>query len=174
MSTTELKRVLDRDTVAMELLYTVLVFYEDLEKCSAVMGSMGYEISAAKCGVYRDGQVPLHSVFLERRKELTPAREAILKDGLLAEAEQATAVVGLCLASVKRQIDEGKELDFAKTARDLSQLRSQGIEKRALLEGKPTHIVEKRSPDELVRALESLGVAQRVALEVPDAEVVEE
>jgi hypothetical protein len=70
-------------------------------------------------------------------------------------------------------LNEGRIPDPSRVARDISQIRTQGIDKRLALQGRPTQIQANRSVDELVRALEGLGVAKQVALDVPDAEVVE-
>jgi hypothetical protein len=167
-----LKRVIDKDDVAMELVYTSLIAYPDLERASRFMAEQGYTISTAKLAVYRDGHTPKSEIFRERRAELAPKLEAMLADDMLSEARLSTEVISTALETTQRLLNEGRVPDPSRVARDISQIRTQGVDKRLALQGRPTSIVEKRSPDELVRALESLGVAKQVELEVPDAEVV--
>jgi hypothetical protein len=169
-----LKRVLDNDAVAMELVFTALVAYPDLESASMFMREQGYEISTAKLAVYRDGQTPKSEEFRERRKELAPQLEAALADNLLSEATVSTRVIGVALETTMRLLNEGRIADPSRVARDLSQIRTQGIDKRLALQGRPTQITANRSLEEIARALEGMGVAQRVALDVPDAEVIED
>lgn len=173
-----LKRLLDNDTVAMELAIAALIAFQDLGEASAFMEREGYEVSPGKMGAIRNrGMAPgsdFHDRFIERREEVAPRLEAMLAGDLLDNARFATNVERLALETTERLLREGRINDPSRVARDLSQIRTQAIDKRLALQGRPSQIVEKRSPDELVRALEGLGVARQVTLEVPDAEVVEE
>lgn len=171
---TDLKRVLDKDTVAMELMYTALVAYPSLERASAFMAEQGYEISTSKLAVYRDGRVPGHDVYLERRKELAPRLEAILADDMLGQAQRATEVSNMAIEKTQQLLEEGKVNDPSRVARDLSQVAAQSVDKRLALQGRPTQVTANRSIDELTRALVGLGVAQVAELDVPEAEVVED
>jgi len=157
-----LKRVLDGDDVAMELVYASLIAFPDLERASRFLAEQGYGCSTAKLAVFRDGHTPKSEVFRERRHELAPKLEEALADDLLSEARLSTQVISMALESTQRLLNAGSVGDPARVARDLSQIRTQAVDKKLALQGRPTQISENRSIDELVRALEGLGVAQRV------------
>ncbi len=99
------------------------------------------------------------------RKEIAPQLEAQLTGDMLDEARYATTIIDKALRRTEERLEKNLIIDTAKAARDLAQMRQQGLEKRAMLEGKPTTIVEKRSPDEILAKLEALGVAKRVNVE---------
>lgn len=160
-----LKRVLDGDDVAMELVYASLIAFPDLERASRFLAEQGYGCSTAKLAVFRDGHTPKSEVFRERRHELAPKLETMLADDLLSEARLSTQVISMALESTQRLLNTGSVGDPARVARDLSQIRTQAVDKKLALQGRPTQISENRSIDELVRALEGLGVAQRVDAE---------
>jgi hypothetical protein len=160
-----LKRVLDSDDVARELMFTALAVYPDLADVSKFMAEQGYEASEAKLAVYRDGRVPGHDDFIERRKQLAPRIEAMLADDLLSAAQRTTSVVNLAVEQTHKLLAAGECKEPSKVARDLSQVAAQQIEKRLSLEGRPTQITEDRSLGEIVRALEGLGVVKKVDAE---------
>jgi hypothetical protein len=179
MSTTvALRRLLDADDVGMEMAITALIAFPDLGEAAAFMEREGYQVSPGKMGAIRNrGMAPgsdFHDRYMQRSEELAPRLEAILAGELLTSARIATTVERLALETTEKMLREGRINDPSRVARDLSQIRTQAVDKRLALQGRPSQIIEKRSPDELVRALESLGVAKQVALDVPDAEVVED
>ncbi len=99
------------------------------------------------------------------RKEIAPRLEEQLTGDILDEARYATAIIDKALRRTEERLEKNLIIDTAKAARDLAQLRQQGLEKRAMLEGKPTTIVEKRSPQEILAKLQAMGVIQRVDAE---------
>ncbi len=103
----------------------------------------------------------------QAKEEIAPRLEAELTGDRLDEARRATAVIDMAVGLVEKRLVNTPHLimDPSRVARDLAQLRTQGIDKRLALEGRPTTIVEKRSPDEILAKLEALGVAKRVDVE---------
>lgn len=99
------------------------------------------------------------------RREYAPQLEATLTGDMLDEARYATEVISLAIRRTEERLKANIVSDPAKVARDLSQIRSQGIEKKLALEGRPTSISESRNTDEVIRALEGLGVAKQVTVE---------
>jgi hypothetical protein len=108
----------------------------------------------------------------EARQALAPRIEQDLNLALLNEAERATRLISMFLDVAEQKLQQGNYADPARAARDISQIRSQGLEKRLAQEGRPTQIIEKRSPEEIRRRLIALGALPRD--EVIDAEVIEE
>lgn len=92
----------------------------------------------------------------ELRREFAPQRENELEMELLDNAQ-------LGVQLTKQRLMEAAEReakDPVKEARDASQVVTQAVDKRALMEGKPTKIIEKRSADELERELIRRGVLE--------------
>ena len=101
----------------------------------------------------------------DARRELAPLRESKLTNDMLDEARKVTDIIDLAIRNTQRLLERDVISDPAKAARDLGQLRTQSIDKRLALEGRPTQIVEKRSPDEILAKLEALGVVKQVDVE---------
>jgi hypothetical protein len=177
VSTGVLKRLLDDDEVAMELAITALCAFPDLGEAAAFMEREGYGVSPGKMAAIRNRGMapgsPFHDRFVARKEQLAPKIEGLLAGELLDEARFATNVARLALETTETMLKKGRINDPSRVARDLSQIRTQAVDKRLALQGRPTQIQANRSVDELVRALEGLGVARQAALDVPDAEVVE-
>ncbi len=103
--------------------------------------------------------------YEELRKEMAPKLEAELAEDMLANAHLAMNAERVAIEQAHQHLVEGKVNEPTRWARDLSQAKTQAIDKRLALEGRPTQIVEKRSPDEILAKLEALGVAKRVDVE---------
>ena len=71
----------------------------------------------------------------------------------------------LAIQRTEERLRRNIEADPSRVLRDLSQVRTQAIDKRLALEGRPTQIIEKRSPDEILAKLEALGVVRQVDVE---------
>lgn len=167
------KSVVGTKPVDMELVYASLIAYPKDEDSKAFLEEHGYAISDAKMAVFRRGTTmvtsPYYQPFQQRRAELAPRLEAKLADDMLSNALRATNAEAFCIEKVEEQVRRGEVKDPARVARDLSQIRTQAIDKRLALQGRPTQIVEKRNTDEIIRKLQSMGV-----LQVEDATVVED
>lgn len=112
--------------------------------------------------------------FQEIRRELAPKIETELTHDMLENARKITIAERIAIEKAQVKLENDEDNDPARVGRDLSQMRSQGLEKRALMEGKPTQITASRSPDEIVRALEALGVAKKVDAIAEASEVKED
>jgi hypothetical protein len=104
----------------------------------------------------------------EARRELAPLHESKLTNDMLDEARRVTSVIDLAVRRTERLLERDAVSDPAKAARDLGQLRTQSIDKRLALEGRPTAIIEKRSAEEILSKLEALGIAKRVDVTVEE------
>lgn len=146
---------------------TAIIAYPTLEMAREYLKEHGYEADIKKLKAWRD--VRFADRFQELRKEISPKIEAMLADDMLSNARLASEVEGIAIQHTKTMLEKGEVQDPSRVARDLSQVRSQAIDKRLALEGRPTKITETRNVEEVVRALEGLGVVKAV-----DATVVED
>ncbi len=96
-----------------------------------------------------------HPVRLsETRNRLKAATEESLTSNLTNNALRASIATGVAVEKTQELLESGRCQDPSKTARDLADVVSKSIEKKSLLEGKPTSISENRNVDELLNALE--------------------
>jgi hypothetical protein len=98
--------------------------------------------------------------FEKLREEWAPKIEASLANNLLDNARLAAETERLAIEQARTELEEGRAKEPAKIARDLSQVRSQAIDKRLALQGRPTQITERRDVNEIVRALVGMKVVQ--------------
>jgi hypothetical protein len=172
------RTIVNTKPVDLEIVFGALIAYPKDEDAKAFIEEHGYDISLAKVQVYRRGSQMVESPYFEpyqkRREQLAPRLEAKLADDMLSNAARITSVEAFCIEQVEEQLANGEVKDPARVARDLSQVRSQQIEKRLALQGRPTHIVEKRSVDELVKALEGKGLATQVDAESTAEEITDD
>lgn len=163
------RKVVGTKPVDMELIYAALITYPDDNEAMNFMLENGYEVSAAKMAVFRRGTTmptsPYFEPYLKRREQLAPRLEAKLAEDLLQEAGSATEAIAFAVEQTYERLAKGEIADPARAARDLSQIRTQAVDKRLALQGRPTQISEHRSPDEIVRALEGMGVVKKVDAE---------
>lgn len=148
------------DDLAVEEVLTAIVAYPTLGMAKEFLQEHGIRTDIAKLKAWRDRKYA--DRYQAKRKELAPKLEAMLADDMLSNARLASEVEKLAIEATAKILKSGKAQDPSRTARDLKQIQTQGIDKRLALEGRPTQIHESRNVDELVRALESLGVARQV------------
>jgi hypothetical protein len=98
--------------------------------------------------------------FEKLREEWAPKIEASLANNLLENARLAAETERMAIEQARTELQEGRAKEPAKIARDLSQVKSQAIDKRLALQGRPTQITERRDVNEIVRALVGLKVVQ--------------
>jgi len=160
------KHVVNSKEVDMELIYAALISFPRDEDAVAFMEENGYELSESKMAVFRRGSSmptsPYFKPYQERREKLAPILQQKLEQDLLGVANSTTTAVQFAVDQAQEQLEKGECKDPARTARDLMQVAAQSVDKRQLLKGQPTEIVQNRSVDELVRALEGMNVAERV------------
>lgn len=99
------------------------------------------------------------------RERIAPKVEAATANNMLTNAWEATEVESLAIERAREMLEEGRIADPSKVARDLADVKAKNVDKRLALQGRPTQISEHRNTDEIVRALEGMGVAQRVSVE---------
>lgn len=157
-----------KDDVGWELAITALAAYPTLQHAKEYMESQGYcDLSETAMNTVR---LNCREQIADRRKELAPQREGRLADNLLSIAERASETTTLAVEHCMMLLESGKAHDPSKMARELQQVTTQAVDKRLALQGRPTQIVEKRNADELVRALESKGLAKWVDSTVAEIE----
>lgn len=156
-----------KDELGHELVYGALVAFPDLEKAKACIEAQGYTITMPFLKTFVGGGKSQKGIerYEQVRKQLAPQLEGSLASDLLDNARLATEVERVAIERTGQLLREGRISDPSRVARDLSQLRTQAIDKRLALQGRPSQIVENRNVDELVRALEGMGVAEQVSIE---------
>ena len=150
------------DSVGHQKAIAALATYRDITQAKEFMAEQGYNLSEAALETVRRNKA---DEIEEARRELAPMMELKLTNDLLAETVRVTSVIDRAVRRTERLLERDAISDPAKAARDLGQLRTQAIDKRLALEGRPTQIIEKRSPDEILAKLEALGVVKQVDVE---------
>ena len=153
-----------QNPVAREMAIAALAAHSDMQEAKDYLErEHGYgEISIPRLESYRNN---CGTEIEEARRELAPMMELKLTNDLLAETVRVTSVIDRAVRRTERLLERDAISDPAKAARDLGQLRTQAIDKRLALEGRPTQIIEKRSADEILAKLEAMGIAKRVDVE---------
>lgn len=109
-------------------------------------------------------------LYQEIAAEMAPHLEKALVSELLATAMEASELEREAIRKARRRVRSGEDDRPATTAREASQVKTQALDKRDKLLGRPGVITEKRDYNEIIRQLEGLKVLKRVELE---PEVVE-
>lgn len=156
-----------RDDLAVERALAAMVAYPDLAQASSYLEEQGYQANVDTLRTMRD--VQFRDRFEKVRESLAPRIEASLANDFLDNARMASEVERLAVERTRQLLGEGKIADPSRVARDLSQVKTQSVDKRLALQGRPTQITEHRDPREIIRALEAMKVVQTV-----DATVVPE
>lgn len=156
-----------RDDLAVERALAAMAAYPDLAQASAYLAEQGYQANVDLLRTMRD--VQFRDRFEKVRDSLAPRIEASLANDFLDNARMAAEVERMAVERTRQMLEEGKIAEPSRVARDLSQVKTQSVDKRLALQGRPTQITEHRDPREIVRALEAMRVVQTV-----DATVVPE
>lgn len=165
-----MKTVNYKDPVGEEIMLMALIQCPDDKDAVAYLAGEGYLASEIMCANKRVSKaadldqlrVRLSEQREKVRREIAPKREEGVTLDMLDEVVDLTAVMQLATQRVEEKLRANTIVDAAKALRDLSQVRTQTIDKKLALEGRPTSITESRTTDELVRSLEALGVAKQI------------
>lgn len=175
------KTVVSTKPVDMEMVYASLITYPDDDSAIRFMSENGYEVSPAKMAVFRRGTnmptSPYYEPYLKRREQLAPRLEAKLAEDLLSEAGRATEAVAFCVERTHEMLQKDEIRDPARAARDLSQIRTQAIDKRLALQGRPTSVTVNLDPETILKRLEAKGLihdAEGTAIEEAESTAIEE
>jgi hypothetical protein len=146
--------------VHIEEALAATAIFPTLDKAKAFLRDKGYRVDTRQLARWRD--VTYADRYQEVRRELAPKLEEHLILDQRDNVRLAVEVERIALERTKRMLKAGELPDPARVARDVSQTRSQGIDKILALEGRPSRIVENRDVKELVNALVGMGVAEEV------------
>ena len=147
----------------VESALTAMIVCPTLDDAVEVLAAQGMTVSAAKLEVFRSGNIEHGTIrerYEKRREELAPMLEGILANDMLDTARRSEIVINFAIEKTEELLRDGRVADPSKVARDLSQVRTQAIDKRLAMQGRPTQIVETRDVSQILRALESLGVVR--------------
>ncbi len=150
------------DPVGYELALVTLASCPDLEEAKALIEE---QLDCAEISVKRLEALGRSDDLEKVRQELAPKLEANLTLKLGDEARRATSIVELALERTQARLQRNDISEPWKVAREVSQVRTQGIDKKLALEGRPTAIHETRNTDEVIRQLEAMGVATQTVIE---------
>lgn len=115
-----------------------------------------------------------HVVEYEKlREQWAPKIEAQLANNFLDNARAASEAEREAIDRSMIMLKLGKAQDPSRMARDLSQVKSQSVDKRLALQGRPTQITERRDIRQIVNKLQQMGavkVIESTATVLPDGE----
>jgi hypothetical protein len=143
----------------VEQALAAIAAYPRASEAQEFLKAQGIEMSPSTIKKYK---YEYYDRLAEIRKQLAPRIEATLADDMLDNARLATEVERLAIERTQELLDSGMCQDPSRVARDLSQIRTQAVDKRLALEGRPTQITAHRDIDEVVRSLESMKVIKQV------------
>ncbi len=155
-----------KDPITEEQAIVALATFPDDEKVLEVLKDQGIRTTVKQL---ENKRISSAERIAQARKEIAPKLEATLTGDMLdlsrLAVELETVALDRCLKKLQASQFAATPETLAKIAREVSQVKTQNVDKRLALEGRPTTIVEKRSPDEILAKLEALGVAKRVDVE---------
>jgi hypothetical protein len=97
------------------------------------------------------------------REEWAPKLEAEMVRQYRETIIYAAEVERKAIEAAEKRLDEGKDINPAQTAANMSKVKSSSTDKLQLLLGRPQHITEHRTVEELTRSLVALNVIELVS-----------
>ena len=106
--------------------------------------------------------------YEELRAKIVPIKEKRLAHNMLDDALYASEVTREAMSQLKGRLEEGKIPPeyLSRVARHAQDVETKAVDKKLALENRPSHITETRTPAELLRSLERLGVMKQIEVEV--------
>ena len=148
------------DPVGYDKALTAIALCPSLEDAKALIEDQGYSNISVKAleSIKRAKGDDIEKL----RTQLAPKLEKGLNNDLGDEARRATLIIDMALEHTESRLRRNEVAEPWKVAREVSQVRTQGIDKKLAQEGRPTSITETRNLDEVVRSLEALNVVRQV------------
>lgn len=153
-----------RNDLDLEKAMTAMIVTDTLEDAVGMLQSDGYQTTVEFLKSIRNGP-QLRERYEKRRNELAPMLEGEFANDMLDTGRRAALATRLAVEKTIEMFEAGQVRDPSRVGRDLSQISSQMVEKRLSLQGRPTQIVEHRDVNEIVRALQGMGVLQVEAID---------
>lgn len=153
----------DKSESDVELTLAAIAAHPTFEQASQyLLDAHELRCSPAKLEVYNRKEREKVEAL---REQLAPRVEAIRANDMLDNVGLATELERVCMERLQQKLEFNEVKDPARVARDLADLKAKNVDKRLAVHGRPTQIVETRNVGEIVKALESLGVAKQVDVE---------
>jgi hypothetical protein len=142
----------------------------DIERGLTALAIEGNSLKAAETTGYssrtiRDWAAKHH----ERLAAITQQRAQLIDQACIEEFRQivlnGTRATQSAIEAAREEIANGQVRDAAATARNLATASAIAADKIALMEGRPTQIIEHRSSDDVLRDLERGGFIDAQAIE---------
>lgn len=135
----------------------------DVERGLTALAITGNSLKAAEMTGYSDRTIREWHNKHAARFQAIEAKRAHLIDQACIEEFRAIVLEGAratksAIAAAHQDINNGNTRDPAATARNLATASAIAADKIAIMEGRPTSIVEHRSADDIIKRLEALGV----------------
>jgi hypothetical protein len=151
-----------------ELVTQALAAFPDYNDARKYLAGHGYQTTSQKLEAFG---VTHAEEIAEKKGLIAPLLEAQLANDMLDNARLASIVERQAIKKTRMMLKEGKISDPSRVARDLSQLKTQAIDKRLALQGRPTTISASVNVDGLIDQLEAMGVAKRADVEGTAVEI---
>lgn len=140
--------------------------YSEAERA---LKEQGYSVPAATLSKWARED---HVVRFEKlREQWAPQIEAQLANNFLDNARLAAEAEREAIERSRQMLQNGRAQDPSRMARDLSQVKSQSVDKRLALQGRPTQITEKRNVNQIIGRLlqmKAVKMIESTAEEIPD------
>jgi hypothetical protein len=151
----------EKNELDMQITLTAMATYPTLDEASDFLN----EVHRLQCSPekMRVLEKRFPKELAEARKRAAPILEAKAAADMLDTASMALHVQQIAIAATRTALAEGHVKDPAKVARDLADVGAKAIDKRQLLEARPTVITQDKTPEEIIKRLETLGVFKKEA-----------
>lgn len=150
--------VIDSEDMDNERVFAVMALQTDLGKASEVLrADHKIVVSPQKLEVLRRRFADRYERAVE---EAEFRKSKLLEAELLDNAALASVAERMAVEGALKLLESGRARDPSRIARDLADVKAKNIDKRALLKGTPTAIVETRNAEEILKALQGMGVME--------------
>lgn len=153
--------------VNWERALTAIVAYPTLDEASEFLAEKGITCSPKKLAEIRRRN---QNALSEIQKTAAPMLEQQFADDALGIARMATAAEAIAIERVTMKLRNGEIRDEATAARNLADVKAKNMDKRFMVEGRPTSVSDQRSPDEILAKLVAMKVLKPVDAEATAVE----
>lgn len=146
--------------VSSEFALSAIARFPTLLEAKEYLEGLGYEnLSEANLASFKT-RMPKELAEVQAR--LAPEIEGEVANSALLIARRATEAESLAMERIIEKLQKDQFADPSTVLRNLSQVKTQNIDKRLALQGRPTTITQNRSTESILKALEAKGVVERI------------
>lgn len=150
----------------------------DIERGLTALAVLGDTEKAAKrTGLKARTIRHWRNVHAERYEHIVANRARLIDQACIEEfrtiVQEAAEVTLIAVRAERKNLEAGRTREPGQSALNMAKTAAQMADKVAMMEGRPTTIVEHRNADDILRALEAKGlVVDATAEELPTGEAV--